>query len=1102
VSKQEVQRIEIDRASGGILRWSRGGGDFVHAPAGTSALRLRDAVGQVDFIVQRVEAIPDAQGESRFVIGTLECSGLRLEGRLGAHPAIVEYRGGEAQEILAAVKIEKPASPETQAIRELTWEISPAFIGDTRIFFRTDHALEWDERTAYEFHTDKAGRFCVEPDVSIWRTFALDFKAADSFRLWKAESATTSPLTMHTGRLAAPSLQISDSRRALTMEIPRLRESAPMSLRADFTTATRLLFQIVSPAFPEDSQKSVLGVWHHIHLHAHDDLEQMRAERGRIAGRYPSTALPAAESVMGEPEWVRGAAKNQAFPSYVEGGWPFARGALRDVGEISVSVGGIEVPVQAKPLGFWPDGSMKWALLVFAMPEEARAAAASGPRITTRLGGIFPIVVGRSSAKVRPPKHHGIEVIENAGSVRVSTAGLHVAFSTGARWLTVNGVTNERLAYIDFQLEPDAAFPGDHRFPGGHLDAGELIIETIAVEESGPVRATVKLEGLTTNATPERIILRFQFFAGVPSMSITHTIVFRFENPQQTFLRAMGLAIPLPRGAGQTRSGTGWAGNDHCVGVIRNFRELQPKRITVENDRLLFELWPESAAPMDVRRYSEVLHRAQGEASESDDDLTSMRYDPEDLFVGVSRTHEMLVVFGDMPDPEFLSADFQSPPLLYGGWKTYEDAAVVLPAPSQNAWPHAWEAWTRFTNFFLWHREVHGWYGFWNFGDFRHYFRDGHGWVLPHGDASWLTAKALAGEIIPTIPMEDRQLDYAPANDWAYDNGRWGWSNTEGLPGLFLSHEYLRHGNRAVYFSAEAMARHARDVVTRHEGRWFGHGTRHGVQHWSDGNHEERQTTVTEYRLHYFLSGDARSRDVIEALYDGFYARTRVNIHASHSARLMGLLFHWELTGAESEAEQLKSYVRAFCSPDGIWVQPDVQFPGPFEVSPPQKLNDGSMFFHTFGAMHALIEYQALTADPVLAKSLLAMASKAESDPALLAAHVRGDDIHARIFWPALAFAARHGSDSDRFRKFLLETIRGEEWKRLFQPVTANPAHWSGHTAGVAGHGQVPVSFFWQNWAAYLGWALGGKEPWSEEIARACEALEMTGYPIENTRTI
>jgi len=50
------------------------------------------------------------------------------------------------------------------------------------------------------------------------------------------------------------------------------------------------------------------------------------------------------------------------------------------------------------------------------------------------------------------------------------------------------------------------------------------------------------------------------------------------------------------------------------------------------------------------------------------------------------------------------------------------------------------------------------------------------------------------------------------------------------------------HLKLELFFFMEANARHVRDVDARHAGRWFGNGTRHGVQHWSDGNHEERQT--------------------------------------------------------------------------------------------------------------------------------------------------------------------------------------------------------------------------------------------------------------------
>src|SRR5690606_12743027 len=113
----------------------------------------------------------------------------------------------------------------------------------------------------------------------------------------------------------------------------------------------------------------------------------------------------------------------------------------------------------------------------------------------------------------------------------------------------------------------------------------------------------------------------------------------------------------------------------------------------------------------------------------------------------------------------------------------------------------------------------------------------------------------------------------------------------------------------------------------------------HGVQHWSDGNHEERQTTVTEYRLHYFLSGDGRSRDTINKLYDGVYSKTPVSVHAAHSGRLGGLLFHWEITGSPEEFAQLQRYVQTFVSPDGLYTTPVLNFPGPVADGPPRDLN-------------------------------------------------------------------------------------------------------------------------------------------------------------------
>src|SRR5690606_2170523 len=100
-----------------------------------------------------------------------------------------------------------------------------------------------------------------------------------------------------------------------------------------------------------------------------------------------------------------------------------------------------------------------------------------------------------------------------------------------------------------------------------------------------------------------------------------------------------------------------------------------------------------------------------------------------------------------------------------------------------------------------------------------------------------------------------------------------------------------------------------------------------------------------------------------------------------HSGRLIGLLFHWETSGDAAEGERFRDYVHLFLNPEGIYVSPNVNFPGPVAGGPPKGLNDGSMFFHAFGGMHALIEYYQLTKDPVLADALISMADSVLAAP-------------------------------------------------------------------------------------------------------------------------
>ena len=89
------------------------------------------------------------------------------------------------------------------------------------------------------------------------------------------------------------------------------------------------------------------------------------------------------------------------------------------------------------------------------------------------------------------------------------------------------------------------------------------------------------------------------------------------------------------------------------------------------------DLWPASALPMDMRRYSNYGHISQGESAgeENHDDsdwIDQVYYAPgRGPVEGVSKTHEFLIYFHDTsvatPAIDSLAADFQSPALIYAG---------------------------------------------------------------------------------------------------------------------------------------------------------------------------------------------------------------------------------------------------------------------------------------------------------------------------------------------------------------------------------------------------------------------------------------------------
>lgn len=182
-------------------------------------------------------------------------------------------------------------------------------------------------------------------------------------------------------------------------------------------------------------------------------------------------------------------------------------------------------------------------------------------------------------------------------------------------------------------------------------------------------------------------------------------------------------------------------------------------------------------------------------------------------------------------------------------------------------------------------------------------------------------------------------------HQWCYDMGGYAWQNTELMPTMWLWLMFLRTGREDVFSVAESMTRHASETDIYHMGPLVGLGTRHNVRHWGCPCKELRVAQAANYRYYYYLTGDARTGEILDevkdaenALYDMdplryFYdkaqmkAPTHVRSGPDWSALCSDWMTHWERTGDTSCLRKiltgLKDLVR---TPLGLLSGTDFEF--------------------------------------------------------------------------------------------------------------------------------------------------------------------------------
>lgn len=248
------------------------------------------------------------------------------------------------------------------------------------------------------------------------------------------------------------------------------------------------------------------------------------------AGAALSTKAAAAQrgaGFMPAPiRWIDGTAPAVHFGQTFGVAWP--RGVVSKRTALALATAdGARVGGQSWTVATWPDGSVKWS--AHALPADTAPAGVT-------------VVQGKPRAPTDP-----VTVRETTDAIIVSSSDLRWEFPrTGS--VVIRGAWQASR-----QLVGPVRLVGSVRSDpeGGSVTPFEGVIASVTVEQTGPVRAVIRVEGKHRLGTRDWLpfTVRFYAYAGTPSLRIVHSFIYD-SDPAKDFLASLGLSAEVPmRGA-------------------------------------------------------------------------------------------------------------------------------------------------------------------------------------------------------------------------------------------------------------------------------------------------------------------------------------------------------------------------------------------------------------------------------------------------------------------------------------------------------------------------------------------------------------------------
>lgn len=671
-----------------------------------------------------------------------------------------------------------------------------------------------------------------------------------------------------------------------------------------------------------------------------------------------------------------------AAPFPVRGGIPFPQGALLSADHVRLLIDGAESPCQVTQTAVWPDGSVKWLLLDFSVMPEQTVSLEYGPAV------------------MRRPVEGGVEITQSDNAVAIDTGCLYIRVDrdgsgfvdelrVDGRVMTETGDETDRRHILDFvHVDETSDRPTNSATIAGTTDPSRVEIDTLTVEESGPLHAVILIRGRylyqsvgsTIPALEERgacaFSLRLHLWAGRTMLMAEHFFVYDGD-PDADFVRQVGLRLPLASVAeattaafetdhgletcslGNNACGLHQASADHFElwhtdqsnrplvfktghqsrgwchicgpsgGVafgIRQLPEQYHKALHVDTDtgRIDAWLWPPEAPTLDHRRYAREWGVGEDGAYESG----PMPVNYHLAAKGTGKSHELLFIFHtESTDP----AAFREP------FAAFEARPLVLAEP-------AWYADTQALGHYAAADEA-------AFGDLEAVIRN---------PIEYLMTAQAQSRWYGFFDYGDVQTCYATFHHhdrWESDFGRWGWANGDqvGRLNYALMLQFLRTGDRRLFAFAEANMRHVHDVDATHTtaypfkmGDTFrnlaGSVHRHNAQHWACPYVGSRGAHPVGAKIHYYVTGSGRSLDILDEVLALSERIPEGAARDGHGAGALSFLGAWERTGDVAWRDKTLNILNTYGLEEirGGWL---------------------AMISAAFGVFDAMVEYTDLSGD-------------------------------------------------------------------------------------------------------------------------------------------